>query len=295
MVVLDGAIANVAIPTIAGNLGVSPNQGTWVITSFAVANAVSMPLTGWMAQRFGQVRLFVGALLLFVLASLLCGLAPSIELLVFFRIIQGAAAGPMVPMSQALLLSIVPRAQAGMAMAMWGLVIMVAPVMGPVVGGWLSDTFSWPWIFLINVPFGLVAAGYTWKLYRDRETPTQRRPIDGIGLALLVLWVGALQIMLDKGRELDWFDSSFIVMLATLSVVGFAFFIIWERYEKNPIVDLSLFRERSFATSTVVLSLGHGALLGNTVLIPLWLQTQLGYSATDAGLVMAPVGLLSIL
>jgi len=203
MNVLDTSIANVSIPAIAGDLGVSPNQGTWTITSFAVANAISVPLTGWLTERFGQVRLFLATTALFVIASLLCGLAMSMPMLVFFRVVQGAVAGPMIPLSQTLLLSTYPREKAGMALATFSLTILVAPVVGPVLGGWITDNFSWPWIFFINVPVGAIALGMTWVLYRDRETPRVKKPIDGVGLALLVIWVGALQLMLEDGSVIS--------------------------------------------------------------------------------------------
>lgn len=195
MNVLDSSIANVSLPAIAGDLGVSPTQGTWVITSFGVANAISVPLTGWLTQRFGAVRLFTLSVLLFVLTSWLCGFAPSLEMLVFFRVLQGLVAGPMIPLSQTLLLASYPRAKAGTALALWGVTTLVAPVVGPLLGGWITDNISWPWIFYINVPVGLLAAAITWSIYRHRETPTRKLPIDTIGLTLLVLWVGALQLM----------------------------------------------------------------------------------------------------
>jgi DHA2 family multidrug resistance protein len=222
MNVLDTSIANVSLPTIAGDLGVSPDQGTWVITSFGVANAISVPLTGWLTRRFGQVRLFVGSILAFVLASWLCGFAPTFELLLLFRVIQGAVAGPMIPLSQTLLLASYPPKKAGLALAMWGMTTLVAPVVGPLLGGWITDNISWPWIFYINVPVGLAAAAVTWGLYRDRESPREKRPIDGVGLALLVVWVGSLQVMLDKGKDLDWFSSGQIVALAVVAALGFA-------------------------------------------------------------------------
>ena len=180
MNVLDTSIANVSLSSIAGDLGVSPEQGTWVITSFGVANAISLPLTGWLSQRYGQVKLFIASILLFVLASLACGFAPSIELLIFFRIVQGAVAGPMIPLSQTLLLSTYPKEKAGTALAMWSITTLVAPVMGPLLGGWLTDNFSWPWIFYINVPVGLAAAAATWTIYRRRETQTRKLPIDKV-------------------------------------------------------------------------------------------------------------------
>jgi DHA2 family multidrug resistance protein len=295
MNVLDTSIANVSLPAIAGDLGVSPDQGTWVITSFGVANAISLPLTGWLSQRYGQVRLFLAAVLLFVAASFLCALAPTLSLLIVFRVLQGAVAGPMIPLSQSLLLSSYPRAKAGSALAIWGITTLVAPVVGPLLGGWITDNISWPWIFYINLPVGLAAASVTWLIYHKRETPTRKLPIDAIGLGLLVLWVGALQVMLDKGKDLDWFGSPAIVGLAIAALVGFAFFLVWELTEEHPIVDLHLFARRNFWTSSLAMSLAYGAFFGNVVLLPLWLQQYMGYTATQAGMILAPVGLLAIL
>ena len=295
MNVLDSSIANVSIPAIAGDMGVSPAQGTWVITSFGVANAIAVPLTGWLTQRFGQVRLFVASVLLFVIASWLCGLAPTIESLIFFRVVQGLVAGPMIPLSQTLLLASYPPALAGTAMAMWAMTTLVAPVMGPLLGGWITDNISWPWIFYINVPVGLLAATMAWSIYRTRDPGPRKVPLDSVGLGLLVLWVGALQIMIDKGKELDWFASGQIVMLAIVAVVGFAFFLAWELTEHHPIVNLRLFARRNFVLGTSSLALAYGLFFGNVVLLPLWLQQYMGYTATWAGLAMAPVGLFAIL
>jgi len=295
MIVLDTSIANVSIPAISGDMGVSTSQGTWVITSFAVANAIAVPLTGWLTQRFGQVRLFTIATVLFILASWLCGLAPNLETLIVFRVLQGLAAGPLIPLSQALLLSSYPRAKAGMALAMWSMTTLVAPVAGPLMGGWISDNFSWPWIFFINIPVGIAAVYATWFVYRDRESATRKLPIDTIGLALLVIWIAALQIMLDKGKELDWFASSQIVILAVIAVVGFVLFLIWELTDEHPVVDLRLFSGRNFSMGTITMSVAYGVFFGNIVLLPLWLQTQMGYTATDAGYVLAPVGFLALL
>jgi MFS transporter, DHA2 family, multidrug resistance protein len=274
---------------------VSPDQGTWVITSFAVANAISLPLTGWLTQRYGQVRLFAWSILLFVAASILCGLAPSLSLLILFRVIQGAVAGPMIPLSQALLLSSYPKQKSGTALAMWSVTTLVAPVVGPLLGGWITDNISWPWIFYINVPVGIGAAAVTWMLYKKRETPTIKLPIDGVGLGLLVIWIGAMQVMLDKGKDLDWFGSQQIVVLAIVAAVGLALFIVWELTERHPVVDLRLFARRNFWTSTVAMSLAYGTFFGNVVLLPLWLQQYMGYTATMAGMVLAPVGVLAIL
>ncbi|TEV70746.1 DHA2 family efflux MFS transporter permease subunit [Burkholderia cepacia] len=295
MNVLDTSIANVAIPTISGDLGVSSDQGTWVITSFAVANAISVPLTGWLTDRFGQVRLFLASIILFVISSWMCGLSPNLPFLLASRVLQGAVAGPMIPLSQALLLSSYPRAKAPMALALWAMTTLIAPVAGPILGGWISDNYSWPWIFYVNIPVGIAAAAATWAIYRNRESAVRRAPIDGVGLALLVVWVGSLQIMLDKGKDLDWFASTTIIVLALTAVIAFAFFVIWELTAEHPVVDLSLFRMRNFTGGTVALSIGYGLYFGNLVLLPLWLQTQIGYTATDAGLVMAPVGLFAIL
>ena len=255
MNVLDTSIANVSIPAMSGDLGVSPDQGTWVITSFAVANAISLPLTGWLTQRYGQVRLFTWSILLFVAASILCGLAPTLSLLIFFRVIQGAVAGPMIPLSQALLLSSYPKQKAGTALAMWSVTTLVAPVVGPLLGGWITDNISWPWIVYINVPVGIGAAAVTWMLYKKRETPTVKLPIDGVGLGLLVLWIGAMQVMLDKGKDLDWFGSQQIVVLAVVAAVGLALFVVWELTERHPVVDLRLFARSNVWRSSVAMSL----------------------------------------
>lgn len=294
MNVLDTSIANVSLPAIAGDLGVSSNQGTWVITSFGVANAISVPLTGWLTQRFGAVKLFMTSVLLFVLTSWLCGFAPTLEALIFFRVLQGLVAGPMIPLSQTLLLSSYPKAKSGTALAMWSITTLVAPVVGPLLGGWITDNISWPWIFYINVPVGLVAASVTWAIYRKRETQTRKLPIDAVGLGLLVLWIGALQIMLDKGKELDWFHSTQIIVLTLVASIGFVVFLIWELTEKHPVVDLRLFARRNFAFGAITLSVAYALFFGNVVLLPLWLQQYMGYTATAAGMALAPVGLFAI-
>ncbi|MDX3907591.1 MAG: DHA2 family efflux MFS transporter permease subunit [Pigmentiphaga sp.] len=294
MNVLDTSIANVSLPAISGDLGVSTSQGTWVITSFAVANAIALPLTGWLTMRFGQVRLFVASVLLFILASWLCGLAPNLQSLIAFRVLQGLVAGPMIPLSQALMLGSYPREKSGMALALWSMTTLVAPVAGPLLGGWISDNYSWPWIFYINIPVGLVSAWVSWSIYHKRESPIRKLPIDTVGLVLLVVWIAALQIMLDKGKELDWFASGTIVALAVVAVVGVVLFVIWELTDKHPVVDLRLFAGRNFTVGALTLSVAYAVFFGNVVLLPLWLQTQMGYTATDAGLVTAPIGLLAI-
>lgn len=295
MNVLDTSIANVSIPAIAGDLGVSPSQGTWVITSFAVANAISVPLTGWLTQRFGQVRLFTASVVLFVIASWLCGLAPNMATLIAFRVLQGFVAGPMIPLSQTLLLASYPAAKAGTAMAMWAITVLVAPVAGPLLGGWITDNISWPWIFYINIPVGILAAVLTWSIYHKRDPGPRRVPLDYVGLGLLVLFVGALQIMIDKGKELDWFNSGQIIVLGVTAAVAFLFFLAWELTDRHPVVDLRLFARRNFLMGTVSLSIAYGLFFGNVVLLPLWLQQYMGYTATWAGLATAPVGILAIL
>ena len=294
MNVLDSSIANVSLPSISGDLGVSISQGTWVITSFGVANAISVPLTGWLTQRFGAVRLFTLSVILFVIASTLCGLAPSIELLIAFRVLQGFVAGPMIPLSQTLLLSTYPPQKAGTALALWGVTTLVAPVAGPLLGGYITDNWTWPWIFYINIPVGIFAAFVTWSIYHKRETPILKRPIDGVGLAMLVLWVGCLQVMLDKGKELDWFHSPTIVTLAVIVVIAFAVFVAWELTDEHPVVDIRLFAGRNFAFGAATLSIAYGLFFGNVVLLPLWLQQSMGYTATSAGMALAPVGILAI-
>jgi len=295
MNVLDTTIANVSLPSIAGDLGVSPSQGTWVITSFAVANAIAVPLTGWATQRFGQLRLFVASVVAFVLASLACGFAPTLESLILFRVIQGFVAGPMIPLSQALLLASFPRQRAPMALAAWSMTTLVAPVAGPILGGWLTDNMSWPWIFWINVPVGLLAALFAARALAGRESATRRLPIDTVGLALLVIWVGSLQLMLDKGQELDWFASPLIIALAVVAGVGFLVFLVWELTQRHPIVDLSLFASRNFSVGVVAIACAYALFFGNIVLMPLWLQQYMGYTATWAGLVTAPTGALALL
>ena len=295
MLVLDSTIANVAIPTIAGDLGASSSQGTWVITSFGVANAISIPITGWLAKRFGEVRLFLIATLLFVLASWLCGIANSLEMLIVFRVLQGAVAGPIIPLSQSLLLNNYPPEKRGMALAFWSMTIVVAPICGPILGGWISDNIHWGWIFFINVPIGLAVVLISWKILEGRESKISHQPVNTIGLILLAFGVGALQLMLDQGRELDWFNSTEIVVLTIIAAVGLIALIIWELTDDNPVVDVSLFKSRNFTVGCVSTSLAFLVYSGTVVLIPLLLQQVYNYTATWAGLAAAPVGLLPII
>ncbi|NUX52641.1 DHA2 family efflux MFS transporter permease subunit [Paraburkholderia youngii] len=295
MTVLDSSIANVAIPTISGNLGVSVDEGTWVITVFAAANSVSIPLTGWLTQRLGQVRLFVGSILLFVTASWLCGVAPSLPMLLFARVLQGAVAGPLIPMSQALLLSSWPKAKSSLALSLFSMIMVAGPIVGPTLGGWMTDSYSWSWIFYVNIPVGLFAAAMVWTLYRHRDTPTRKLPVDVVGLLLLIVWVASLQVMLDKGKDLDWFSSNTIIVLTIVAAVGLALFIVWELTDKNPIVDLTLFKQRNFLGGTVSIAIAYAIFFGTLVLLPQWMQEYLGYRSLDAGLATAPLGIFAMI
>ncbi len=294
MQVLDTTIVVVAIPTVAGNLGVSADQGTWIVTSFAVSNGISVPLTGWLMQRYGVVKTFVSAVLLFTVASFLCGISWSLESLVAFRVLQGAVSGPMIPGSQALLLSIFPPTRRGHALAIWSMTTLFAPIAGPILGGYISDTYAWQWIFLINLPVGVICAFFSWRGLAGRETPTRKIPVDKVGLALLVIWVGSLQVMLDTGKDADWFSSPQIVILALVSGITFLVWLIWEVTDDHPIVDLSLFANRNFALGTLALCLVYAVFFGNIIILPLWLQTQMAYTASWSGLVVAPSGMVAV-
>lgn len=291
LVSLDFAVANVAIPNISGDLAVSPSQGTWAITSFAAANAIALPLTGWLARLFGEVRLFVAAGLLFTLFSLLCGLAPNLETLVLMRVLQGAVSGPMLPLSQALLLRHFPPHMKGMAMAVVSMTVTIAPLMGPIVGGAITDNWSWPWIFYINLPLGLLAASLVWTALHDRETERAELPIDLVGVALLVVWVAALQVLLDKGQEIDWFASPLGLTLGIVAALALIVFIIWELGDRHPVVDLTLYRDRNFFIGAMATSLPWAILFAGLVVFPLWLQTNMGYTPTWAGVATASFGL----
>jgi DHA2 family multidrug resistance protein len=295
MVVLDTTIANVSVPHIAGALAVSPAQGTWVITSYAVAEAITVPLTGWLAQRFGPVRVFAFSMAGFGLFSLACGLAPSFAMLVAFRICQGLCGGPIMPMSQTLLLHIFPKDKGAQALGLWSMTTVVAPIAGPILGGIISDNAHWSWIFLINIPVAAIIGIGAYRMLIAHDTATRRVPVDYVGLMLLIVWVGSLQIMLDKGKELDWFGSPVIVGLAVVAAIGFAAFLIWELTSQNPIVNLRVFRHRGFVVGVAVLSLTFGAFFASVVLIPLWLQTTMGYTATWAGYAGCLNGVLAVM
>lgn len=295
IVVLDMTIANVSVPHIAGGLAISSNEGTYVITSYAVAEAISVPLTGWLASRFGTVKVFAVGLFLFGIFSALCGLATSLGMLVVSRILQGLAGGPLMPLSQTILMSTFPKEKQMTAMAIWSMTTLIAPILGPIIGGSICDTWGWSWIFLINVPLAISCCFIVWKLLKPFETAVIKARIDVVGLILLVVSVGSLQFMLDEGQKLDWFASTEIVALLLTSIIGFAAFIIWELTEKDPVVNLRIFRHRGYSISVVATSITFGAFFGSIVLTPLWLQTNMGYTATSSGMAMAFHGMLAII
>ncbi|CPI35967.1 multidrug resistance protein [Burkholderia pseudomallei] len=292
--VLDSTVANVAVPAISGSLGVSNSQGTWVISSYSVAAAIAVPLTGWLARRVGEQRLFVASVILFTLTSLLCGLARDLEVLVACRALQGLFSGPMVPLSQTILMRAFPPAKRTLALALWGMTVLLAPIFGPVVGGWLIDNFSWPWIFLINLPIGLFSFAVCTLMLRPRASRGEASPIDVPGIVLLVIGVGSLQAMLDLGHDRGWFDSSLITALAIAAGVSLVSLLIWELGEAHPVVELSLFRERTFTFCVVIISLGMMSFSVVGVVFPLWLQAVMGYTAYQAGLATASMGLLAL-
>jgi DHA2 family multidrug resistance protein len=295
MQVLDTTIANVSLPTIAGNLGVSSNQSTWVITSFAVSMAISLPLTGYLTRRFGEVKLFTWCTLLFVLTSFLCGVSRNMGMLILFRAIQGAVAGPMYPITQSLMIGIYPSAKRGMALALLSMVAVVAPIAGPILGGWITDSYSWPWIFFINVPIGIFASMVVANQMKGRPEKTEKPKMDYVGLITLIIGVGALQIVLDKGNDEDWFNSTFIVVASIISAIAVTVFLIWELTDRHPIVDLKLLRHRNFKFGTLALVLSYSAYFAINLLLPQWLQRNLGYTATWAGFAAAPLGVIPLL
>jgi DHA2 family multidrug resistance protein len=295
MNVLDISIANVAIPTIAGDLGVSPDQGTWVITSFSVSTAIVLPLTGWLARRFGETKLFLWSTALFTVMSVLCGLSVNLPMLIVFRVLQGAVAAPMIPLSQSLLLAAYPDDKKGFATSLWAMTAVVAPICGPIIGGWITDNYTWPWIFYINVPVGIFSVAITAIILAGRETVISKTPIDMVGLILLIIGIGCLQVLLDQGYDLDWFNSNVIRALGIISFIALTFLVVWELTDEHPVIDLRLFADRNFTIGVIALSLGFLVYFSIVVVFPLWLQTQLGYTPTWAGLASAPVGIFPVL
>lgn len=295
MEVLDTSIANVAVPTIAGSLGVSASQGTWVISSYSVAAAIAVPLTGWLARQVGEHRLFMWSLIAFTVCSTLCGMASNMTMLVIFRLLQGLVSGPMVPLSQTILLRNFPPHKRGLAMALWAMTVIVAPILGPLLGGWITENYHWSWIFLINIPVGISSIVIVHTLLKGRETETSRMPFDMTGLVLLVFGVGSLQMLLDLGNDRDWFSSPLILTLGITAAVCLIFLVIWELGEKHPVIDLRLFKKRNFGLGVLMLGVGYMTFFSTVVIFPLWLQQIMGYNSALAGLATAPVGLLALL
>ena len=298
MEVLDTSIANVALPHIAGNLGASQDESTWVLTAYLVANAVVLPMGGWAASVIGRKNFFMLCIVIFTVSSLLCGLAPSLPLLLLFRVMQGAGGGGLQPMAQAIMADSFEPSKRGLAFSLYGLVAVLAPSIGPTLGGWITDNYSWHWIFYINIPVGILAFVLTQRLVEDPPWSKPDRKnffkLDYVGLSLLVISMGALQIGLDKGEELNWFGSHFIVACAIAFVLSFVGLILWEWFAKEPLMDLKLFKVRNFAVCCFLMMLTGGLLNATTVLQPQYLQSQLGYTATLAGLSLSGGGLALI-
>lgn len=295
MQVLDTTIANVSIPTIAGDLGISSNQGTWIITGFGVSNAISIAASGFFAQKIGEVKLLIYSTALFTFFSFMSGISESIDTLVFFRVMQGAVAGPVIPISQSLIMRAYPQRMQNLALAFWGMTVILAPVFGPILGGYISDNYDWAWIFFINIPLGIFVVLAGAPLLKRLETKPMKIPFSYIAFGLLALGVGALQVMLDQGEQLGWWGSLEIKLLAVASVVGLIYFYLWQRNSENPIIDFSLFKSLNFTIGTIGISLANMAYFGAIILIPQLLQTVYGYTALWAGIALSPIGLLPIL
>jgi DHA2 family multidrug resistance protein len=300
MEVLDTSVANVALPHISGNLSAGVDESTWVLTSYLVSNAIVLPLTGWFSTLFGRKRFYMTCVAIFTVSSMLCGLAPSLPWLVFFRILQGAGGGALQPISQAILLESFPKQKQGMAMAMFGVGVVMAPIIGPTLGGWLTDSYSWRWIFLINVPVGVISLILTFLLIFDppflvRKGFKSGVHIDFIGLGFLSVGLGFLQVVLDKGQREDWFESHFIVVCAALAIFGLIAALVWELNRKDPIVDFRLLKDRNFFLATLTMFMLGFVLYGSTALLPIFLQTLLGYTALLSGLVLSPGGIVVVI
>jgi MFS transporter, DHA2 family, multidrug resistance protein len=294
MEVLDTSIANVALPHIAGSLSAGQDESTWVLTSYLVSNAIVLPLSGWLSSIVGRKNFYMGCVALFTISSFLCGLAPNLATLIVCRILQGAGGGGLQPSEQAILADTFPPAKRGMAFAVYGVAVVTAPAIGPTLGGWITDNFTWRWIFFINIPVGILSLLLTSRLIQDppylkRRKLSQTR-IDYIGLGFVALGLGTLQIVLDKGQREDWFESHFIVILSLICVASLIFVVIWEWRHKDPIIDLHLFRDRTFGISNLLMFMLGFALLGSTLLLPLFMQTMLGYTAQQSGMALMPGG-----
>jgi DHA2 family multidrug resistance protein len=301
MEVLDTSIANVALPHIAGGLSAGQDESTWVLTSYLVSNAIILPISAWLATRMGRKRFYMMCVILFTASSFLCGLAPSLGMLIFFRILQGAGGGGLAPSEQAILADTFEPAKRGIAFAVYGMAVVVAPAIGPTLGGWITDNYSWRWIFYINIPVGLLSLYLTYRMVEDppylevERAKSKTFKIDYVGLGLVALGVGCLQVVLDKGQESDWLSSPWIATFAAIAGIALVTWIFWEWFHPNPIVDLHLFQSRNFAAAMVITFVLGTVLFGTTVLIPQFLQTQLGYSAVQAGEALAGGGFAMML
>ena len=300
MEVLDGTIVNVSLPHIAGSLGATPIDSTWVLTSYLIANAIVLPLSAWFASLFGRKNFYMACVVLFTGSSLLCGIAPSLGALVVFRMIQGAGGGGLQPSTQAIMVDTFPPHQRGMGMAIYAMTVVVAPVIGPTLGGWITDNFSWRWIFLINVPIGALSLLLTARFISDppylpRRTGPDRYKADFVGLGLLALGLGCLQLVLDVGQRNDWFESRMIVLATTVSALALVGVVLWELHHPDPVVNLRMLRDRNLALSLLTMVLFGSALYGTTVLLPLFMQTLLGYTAMQSGLAISPGALVMMI
>lgn len=300
MEILDTSVANVALPHIAGSLSSSTDEATWVLTSYLVANAIVLPMSGWFSMLVGRKRFYMTCVAIFTLSSLLCGLATSLPMLILFRILQGLGGGALQPISQAILIESFPREKHGMAMAVYGMGVVVAPVIGPTLGGWITDNYSWGWIFFINLPVGILSLMMTSMLVQDPPFLVRRTFKDGLtfdymGLILLSVGLGSLELVLDEGQRDDWFGSPFIIRAAILAVVCLVSTVFWELRQKDPIIDFRVLKNRNFALATGSMLLLGFVLYGSTTLLPLMLQTLLGYTAMQSGLVLSPGGLAIVI
>jgi DHA2 family multidrug resistance protein len=294
MEVLDTSIANVALPHIAGSLSAGQDESTWVLTSYLVSNAIVLPLSGWLSSIMGRKNFYMSCVALFTVSSFLCGLAPNLATLIICRVLQGAGGGGLQPSEQAILADTFPPAKRGMAFAVYGIAVVTAPAIGPTLGGWITDNFTWRWIFFINIPVGILSILLTSRLIQDppyfRRRKLSETSIDYVGLGFVALGLGALQIVLDKGQRDDWFESHFILTLSVIAAASLIFVVFWEWRHKDPIIDLHLFRDRTFGVSNLLMFMLGFALLGSTLLLPLFMQTMLGYTAQKAGFALMPGG-----
>ena len=294
MEVLDTSIANVALPHIAGSLSAGTDESTWVLTSYLVSNAIVLPLSGWLSSIVGRKRFYMGCVMLFTISSFLCGLAPNLPMLIFFRVLQGAGGGGLQPSEQAILADTFPPAKRGMAFAVYGVAVVMAPAIGPTLGGWITDNYTWRWIFFVNIPVGIVSLLLTSRLIQDppyfRRRQLSELKIDYVGLGFVAVGLGTLQVVLDKGQREDWFESHWILALSLISVASLLFVLLWEWYQKDPIIELHLFKDRTFASANFMMFLLGFALLGSTLLLPLFMQPLLGYAAEQAGMGLSPGG-----